>query len=75
MPAISLPPLALPFFVAVGEAADPVALPVGVLVLLGAPLLETCCVSPTEGNATFPWTNHPPAVELGQAGGVKVEGL
>jgi hypothetical protein len=72
MPAISLPPLALPFFVLVAEAADPVALPVAVPVLLGALPLLTCRVWPTLGNATSPSTNQPPAVLLGQAGGVKV---
>ena len=56
----------------VADAAEPVALPVAVPVLLGAlPLLLTCWVWPTLGSLTSPSTNHPPAVELGQAGGVR----
>jgi len=74
MPAISFPPLALPFFVLVALAALPVALPVAVPVLLAA-LPLTCCVWPTLGNLTSPSTSHPPAVLLGQAGGVRVDGL
>ena len=74
MPAISFPPLALPFFVLVALAALPVALPVAVPVLL-AVLPLTCCVWPTLGNLTSPSTSHPPAVLLGQAGGVRVDGL
>ena len=73
IPAISLPPLALPFFVVVADAAEPVALDVTLAVLLAAvPLLLICWVCPTLGSATSPSTNHPPAVLLGHAGGVRL---
>jgi len=68
MPAISFPPVAMPF-VLVGLAALPVLAPVPVAAAL---LVVTCCVWPREGSATFPSTSHPPGVELGQAGGVRL---
>src|SRR6476469_9573424 len=70
MPAISFPPLAAPFLVLVASAAEPV--PVGVVLDVVVVLPPTCCVCPTVGSLTSPSTNQPPAVELGQAGGVKV---
>ncbi len=71
MPAISFPPLALPFFVLVADGAEPVPLAVDVPVLVGT-LELMLSVSPILGKATSPATNHPPAVLLGQAGGVKL---
>jgi hypothetical protein len=67
MPAISLPPLAPPFFVLDAEGELVVAVPVA-----AAPALLAERVCPTLGSLTSPSTNQPPAVELGHAGGVKV---
>lgn len=69
MPAISLPPFALPFVVLEADAALPVAVPVAVPVT-EAPVVVACKTWPKLGRATLPFTNQPPAVELGQAGGV-----
>ena len=68
IPAISLPPFALPF-VLEGLAALPVAVAVCDATL--GPVELTSNVWPTLGSFTSPSTNQPPAVELGHAGGVK----
>jgi len=66
MPAISLPPFELFFFpVAEGEAEEPVA--VGLPPVAVGFVTNAC---PMLGSGTSPSTNHPPTVELGQAGGV-----
>jgi hypothetical protein len=70
IPAISFPPFALPF-VLDGLAALPVAVPVDADPA-AVPVPLTCNVCPTLGNFTSPSTSHPPAVELGHAGGVKL---
>jgi hypothetical protein len=71
MPAISLPPEALDPFVEVAEAEEPVAVPVE-LAGFAAAVAEVARTSPSVGNATLPSTNQPPAVELGQAGAVRL---
>jgi hypothetical protein len=68
IPAISLPPEALPLVEEVGEAAEPVAVPVTDAV---APEVLITCVSPIDGSLTLPLTSQPPAVDEGQAGGVR----
>lgn len=65
IPAISFPPLAEPFFVAVAEA--PVAVPVA-----DAPTAPRLSVWPRVGKGTLPLSAQPPAVELGHAGGEMV---
>ena len=66
IPAISLPPLALPFFVAVADALD--AVPVGVAPVPVARLR----LWPTVGNGGFPLINQPPGVDDGHVGGVRL---
>ena len=66
IPAICLPPLALPL---VGDAeaeADPVA--VAAPVTMGVPPEPSAW--PRVGSGGFPFTSQPFAEELGQAGGV-----
>ncbi len=65
IPAISFPPFALPFFVLDACGALVVAVPV-----LAAPALLVESVCPILGSLTSPATNQPPAVDVGQAGGV-----
>ena len=71
IPAISLPPDALPF-VEVAEAAEPVALVVPDAVEDVAVAVPVTSFWPIEGKETSPSTNQPPAVDDGQAGGVSV---
>lgn len=72
IPAISFPPFAPLFFpVALALAELPVAVPVELEAAVAVPVLKVC---PRLGNLTFPSTNHPPAVDEGQAGAVR-EGL
>ena len=74
MPAISLPPLAVPGVeVPLGVLAVPEALAVGLLVVeatIAVPPAPVVMACPTVGEGTLPSTNQPPAVEDGQAGGV-----
>jgi len=74
MPAISLPPEALDPFVDVAEAEEPVAVPVELELELAleAAVAEVARTWPSVGSATLPSTNQPPAVELGQAGAVRL---
>ena len=64
IPAISLPPFAVPF---VGDAEAPVAEPVFEAVAVAEGALRSR-VWPTVGNATFPFTSQPFDVDVGQAG-------
>jgi hypothetical protein len=72
IPAISLPPEALDPFVDVAEADEPVAVPVKLALALEAPVPAVARAWPSVGSATLPSTNQPPAVELGQAGAVRL---
>lgn len=78
MPVISRPPLARPgvedgageLEVVAGLAAVPVGAAV-VLATIAVPPTPVVMACPMVGSGASPSTNHPPAVELGQAGGVK----
>jgi hypothetical protein len=67
MPAISFPPLEPDFLVLLGVAPELVGVPVAAAP--EAPVLKVC---PRLGSLTSPFTNQPPGVEVGHAGGVNV---